>query len=205
MLGLMSDPMGWLQNLLFLLPGLVIGFTVHECCHALTAVALGDDTPRLEGRVTLNPSAHIDWLGMLLFVLLGWGYARPVRIVPGKLRGRKWGEAAVSLAGPVSNFVLAALFFALNVLLPQGIWSGFLLSGAQVNLTLCFLNLLPVPPLDGFSVLRAFLPLKWTRELLYLERYGILVLLALSFLGVLGRYLGYAQSMSLLLFYRLFT
>ncbi len=201
---MMRNPLEWLQNLLFLLPGLVIGFTIHEFSHAAMAVRLGDGTPRLEGRLTLNPSAHIDWVGMLLFVLLGWGYARPVHIVPGNLKGRAWGEAAVSAMGPASNFLAAATLFALFSLLPDGMWSPFLLAGSQVNLTLCFLNLLPLPPLDGFHVLRAFLPLKWARGILQLERYGVLILLALSFTGVLGRYLGFAQGISLALFFKLF-
>ena len=70
---LLSDFQGWLLGILYTLPALVIGFTLHEYCHAAVAVLLGDPTPRMEGRLTLNPSAHIDWIGMLLFLLLGWG------------------------------------------------------------------------------------------------------------------------------------
>lgn len=190
MFGLFQDPLRWLQSLLYMLPGLIIGFTVHEFCHAAAADALGDNTPRLEGRLTLNPSAHIDWMGVVLFVLLGWGYARPVRIRVGNLRGRKWGEAAVSAAGPAANFVLAGLFYALCVHLPGGWWSGFLLYGCSINLTLCFLNLLPVPPLDGFSLLRLVIPLKWSRFVFFMQRYGIVLLVALSVLGLLDGYFG---------------
>lgn len=204
MWGLLNDPLAWLLGILYTLPALVVGFTVHEFCHAAVAVKLGDVTPRLEGRMTLNPSAHIDGLGLLLFVLLGWGYAKPVRIVPGNLRGRRWGEAAVALAGPVSNFVVAALFYALWSLLPAGAWSTFLYYGATVNLTLCFLNLLPVPPLDGFSVLKAFLPLRYSFTLARLQSYGLVALVLLSFIGVLGKYLGAMQSVGLMLFARLF-
>ena len=150
MWGLLQDPRSWLLGLIYTLPALVLGFTLHEFSHAFAAVRLGDPTPRLEGRVTLNPSAHIDWVGVLLFVLLGWGYARPVHIQPGNLKGRKWGEALVALAGPLSNFLLAAACYALWDTLPAGSWSGFFYYGATVNLTLCFLNLLPVPPLDGY-------------------------------------------------------
>ena len=96
-------------------------------------MALGDPTPRLEGRLTLNPTAHIDGLGLLLFALLGWGYARPVNVRIGSLRGRKWGEAAVSLAGPASNFVLAAVCYAFWKYLPDGLWSTFLLYGCSIN------------------------------------------------------------------------
>lgn len=204
MLGLIQDPIAWLQSLLYMLPGLVIGFTVHEFCHAAAAVALGDPTPRYEGRLTLNPSAHIDWPGLALFVLLGWGYARPVHICVGNLRGRKWGEAAVSFAGPASNFVLAALFYALYVHLPSGLWSSFLLYGCSINLTLCFLNLLPVPPLDGFLLLRLVIPLKWSRFVFFMQRYGIVVLVALSLFGVLDGYLGIAKGLAYVAFGLLF-
>ncbi len=200
MLGLVSDPLGWLRGLLYMLPGLIIGFTVHEYCHAAAAVALGDSTPRLEGRLTLNPAAHIDWLGLLLFVLLGWGYARPVNVRIGNLRGRKWGEAAVSLAGPSSNFVLAAVCYALWKILPDGLWTAFLFYACSINLTLCFLNLLPVPPLDGFALLRLILPLRMSKFVFFMQRYGILILVALSFLGALDWYFGIAKGLSYLLF-----
>ena len=186
--------------MVILLPGLVIGFTVHEFSHAFAADRLGDTTPGMEGRVTLNPSAHIDPWGLLLFVLLGWGYARPVRIRPGSLKGRKWGEAAVSLAGPVSNFALAAVFYTLWRLLPEGMWSSFLLSGCLCNVTLCTLNLLPVAPLDGFSVLKLFLPAKAAGFVLWMQRYGIMVLLVLSLLNVLDWYLRMSQALVVTVF-----
>ena len=200
MIGLVRDPMGWLLGLLYMLPGLILGLTVHEYCHAATAVAMGDPTPRLEGRLTLNPTAHIDGLGLLLFALLGWGYARPVNVRIGSLRGRKWGEAAVSLAGPASNFVLAAVCYAFWKYLPDGLWSTFLLYGCSINLTLCFLNLLPVPPLDGFALLRLVIPLRMSRFVFFMQRYGILILVALSFLGALDWYFGFANGLAYLLF-----
>ena len=204
MWGLLQDPRSWLLGLIYTLPALVLGFTLHEFSHAFAAVRLGDPTPRLEGRVTLNPSAHIDWVGVLLFVLLGWGYARPVHIQPGNLKGRKWGEALVALAGPLSNFLLAAACYALWDALPAGSWSGFFYYGATVNLTLCFLNLLPVPPLDGFSIVRVLIPLRSYRAVAWLQRYGILILVVLSLVGVLGRVLGAAQAASMRLFARIF-
>ena len=188
MLFLLGDLRSWLLGLVYMLPALILGFTLHEFCHAAAAVRLGDPTPRWEGRLTLNPAAHIDWVGLLLFVLLGC----------------KWGEAAVALAGPLSNFLLAALSYALWTYVPSGWWSGFFQYGATVNLTLCFLNLLPVPPLDGFAVLRAFLPLRSYRAVNFLQRYGVLILVALSLLGVLGRVLGTLQGAALRLFAQIF-
>ena len=144
----------WLLGTLHLLPGLVLGFVVHEACHALAAVKLGDPTPAREGRLTLDPTAHIDRMGLITYLLLGWGYARPVRITVGNIRHGKWGEALVALAGPLSNLVLGAVFYAWWGFVPQGLWSGFLLSGCCSNLTLCVLNLVPVAPLDGFELLK---------------------------------------------------
>ena len=185
MIGLVRDPMGWLLGLLYMLPGLILGLTVHEYSHAASAVALGDPTPKMEGRLTLNPTAHIDWLGLLLFALLGWGYARPVNVRIGNLRGRKWCEAAVSLAGPASNFALAAVCFALWKYLPEGLWSTFLLYGCSINLTLCFLNLLPVPPLDGFALVRLIVPLRMSKFVFFLQRFGIAKGLAYLLFGLL--------------------
>ena len=183
---LLSDFQGWLLGILYTLPALVIGFTLHEYCHAAAAVLLGDSTPRVEGRLTLNPSAHIDWIGMLLFLLLGWGWA------------------AVSAAGPLSNFLLAMLCYVVTILLPQGVWMQFLLYGVSVNLTLCFLNLLPVPPLDGFAVLRALLGLRVGKVLDFMQKYGLILVLLLSLLGVLNSYLFLMRGLSIALFARLF-
>lgn len=190
----------WLLSTLYLLPGLIIGFTVHESAHAFAADRLGDPTPRREGRLTLDPSAHIDLMGLVTFVLLGWGYARPVRIRPGNLRWRRAGEALVSLAGPVSNLVVAAVFYALLRFVPNAFLSSFFLYGCTCNVTLFFLNLLPIAPLDGFSVLKLFLPAKAMNFVFWMQRYGIYVLLVLSILNVLDWYLGLTQTFALLFF-----
>ena len=146
---------------------------------------------RLEGRVTLNPSAHIDWVGRAPLRAAGMGLMQgPCTFSPETSRGRKWGEALVALAGPLSNFLLAAACYALWDALPAGSWSGFFYYGATVNLTLCFLNLLPVPPLDGFSIVRVLIPLRSYRAVAWLQRYGIVILVVLSLVGVLGRVLG---------------
>ena len=184
----------WLLGTLHLLPGLVLGFVVHEACHALAAVKLGDPTPAREGRLTLDPTAHVDLMGLITYLLLGWGYARPVRITVGNIRHGKWGEALVALAGPLSNLVLGAAFYALWRFAPQGLWSGFLLSGCCSNFTLCVLNLVPVAPLDAFSLLKLLLPLKAMKFIFWMQRYGIYVLLVLSILNILDLYLSVAQT-----------
>ena len=106
----------------------------------------------------------------------------------------------MSLAGPASNFVLAAVCYAFWKYLPDGLWSTFLLYGCSINLTLCFLNLLPVPPLDGFALLRLVIPLRMSRFVFFMQRYGILILVALSFLGALDWYFGFAKGLAYLLF-----
>ena len=197
---LMETLRSWLLGTLYLLPGLVIGFTVHEFMHAALADALGDSTPRTEGRLTLNPGAHIDWIGVLMFVLLGWGYAKPVNIRPRSIRGGRWGVAAVYVVGALSNFLLAAVFYALWRVLPEGLWTGFLFYGCTCNLVQCFLNLLPIAPLDGFSLLTLVLPPKALGFVFWMHRYGYLLLLALSLFNILDWYLGITQTFALLLF-----
>jgi Zn-dependent protease len=138
--------------------------TPHEFAHAWTAVKLGDDTPQKDGRVTLNPLAHVDWIGTVLLPaatsllaggFLGWG--RPVQTNPGKLRGGLNGLAAVALAGPASNVVFALLLAAAAVAF-AGVWPAFAqfaARGVQLSLYLAIFNMMPVPPLDGSKLLLA--------------------------------------------------
>jgi Zn-dependent protease len=177
---------------------LVIAFTIHELAHAITAVQLGDETPRRMGRVTLNPLAHLDPLGSLLLVFAGFGWAKPVQVNPYNLRpGPQLGMGIVAAAGPFSNLVMAALAaipFRLGIV-PNigggGIFpslSDFLLEFIYINLLLMLFNLIPLPPLDGSKILRAVAPRQWDSILNPLEQYGPLLLMALVFLG--GRFLG---------------
>jgi Zn-dependent protease len=138
--------------------------TPHEFAHAWTAVKLGDDTPRKDGRVTLNPLAHVDWIGTVLLPaatsllaggFLGWG--RPVQTDPRRLRGGLNGLAVVALAGPASNIVFALLLAAAAVGF-AGVWpafAAFAARGVQLSLYLAIFNLMPVPPLDGSKLLLA--------------------------------------------------
>ncbi len=177
---------------------LIIAFTIHELAHAITAVQLGDETPRRMGRVTLNPLAHLDPLGSLLLVFAGFGWAKPVQVNPYNLRpGPQLGMGIVAAAGPFSNLVMAALAaipFRLDIvpniggggLFPS--LSDFLLEFIYINLLLMLFNLIPLPPLDGSKILRAVAPRQWDSILNPLEQYGPLLLMALVFLG--GRFLG---------------
>lgn len=191
-----------LDRTIYLLIALVVGITVHEACHAFSAAWLGDPTPGRQGRTTLNPLAHLDPLGsvMMLFMVIsgvGLGWGKPVQINPGYLRpSPKVGFALSSLAGPVSNLVLAAVSACI-----LGIAAGvqyqtksevfgveFLEILVVVNVVLAIFNLIPIPPLDGFHTLLGILPDEIAAPLMRIEQYGIIILLAFLYFG-LGRYL----------------
>jgi Zn-dependent protease len=168
----------------------------HEFAHAWVATRLGDDTPRLEGRVTLHPLAHVDWLGtaILPFItsllgagFLGWG--KPVRTDPRKLKGGLNGLAVVALAGPFSNVILAVILAAAAVasvhLAPA--LTSFAVEGVRLSLYLAIFNLLPVPPLDGSKLLLA----ARVPQVVYLElaRFGFLFLVVAIAASDLGRWM----------------
>jgi Zn-dependent protease len=171
---------------------LIIAFTIHELAHAWTAVELGDDTPRRMGRLTLNPLAHLDFLGSLLLVFAGFGWAKPVMTNPYNFRnGPRLGMALVAAAGPFSNLVMAlvaAIPFRLGLLNTAGWWTLFLVEFIFLNIILMLFNLLPIGPLDGSKVLRGFAPREWDSWLNPLEQWGPFILMALIFLGSFGRF-----------------
>lgn len=169
--------------------------TVHETCHGLAAYALGDPTAKSMRRLSLNPFRHIDWLGLVMMFAVGFGWAKPVPVDPRHFRKPKQGMALTALAGPASNFLLAflALLIGKGIYLyaPYGAMWEMLFSFcvydlAILSIGLGLFNLLPIPPLDGSKVVGAFLPDDLYFRLMRFERYGILLLLALSWLGVTG-------------------
>jgi Zn-dependent protease len=177
---------------------LLFAFPFHELAHAVVADRLGDDTPRMAGRITLNPLKHLDPWGSLLFLLAGFGWAT-TPISPWKLRSvngsyrNSW--ALVALAGPIANLILALvfgiLFRILNLIheadpssMLMVIVLNFLRIAVYLNITLALFNIIPVPPLDGFTVLSAFLPSQYENVLMQVRQYGFLILVALSFTGI---------------------
>ncbi len=181
---------------------LVLGITVHECAHAWAADRLGDPTARLAGRVTLNPLAHLDPLGSFMMVLstltgVGIGWGKPTPVAPYRLRfGPRRGNALVALSGPLSNIAVAVLFGLLLRLVPAlPLWVAIALNSiVLVNLYLAVFNLLPIPPLDGHSILLGLLSLsraRWawrvSEFLVRVEQQGVLILFGLiivtQFLG----------------------
>lgn len=177
MLGLLaSNPLAFL----ILMAGLVISITVHEFAHAFSADKLGDPTPRSQGRVTLNPLAHLDPFGTILLIITGFGWGRPVEFDPYNLRDLRRDVLIIAAAGPISNILLATLVALLTPILPFSpiVWN-FLIS---INITLAAFNLLPIHPLDGGKIFSSLLP----RHLAYeydaiFERYGFIILLLLVF------------------------
>jgi Zn-dependent protease len=161
----------------------VIAITVHEFSHAAVATIEGDRTPRSQGRLTLNPLAHLDPLGSIALVLAGFGWGKPVQFSPFQLRSQRIGAALVGLAGPASNFVLALLSaVVLRLVIYQGVGEfTFLLLQRMVelNIVLGVFNLVPIPPLDGSRLLSIFLPQKHQGIVYFLDQYGIFILLAL--------------------------
>lgn len=178
---LFNNPIG----VLFWLLALAIAITIHEFAHALAADRLGDPTPRVQGRLTLNPLAHLDPIGtlMLLFVRFGWG--KPVVFDPFNLRNPRRDAAIISLAGPVSNLLLAGILSLILRLLPATPASIILYAVFQpiivLNVVLAVFNFVPVHPLDGFKIVGGMLPREYARQWYELESYGMIFLLFLIF------------------------
>jgi Zn-dependent protease len=182
---------------------LVIGVTCHEFSHAFTADQLGDHRPRALGRVSLNPVRHIDPFGALLFLIAGFGYGRPVPVNVYALRPGRIGMAIVAAAGPIANVVVALVFaIVYRAIRISGVQvdlvEGIVLSAVFYNFVLAILNLIPIPPLDGYNVLLAFLPPRYAFTLQRYAQYGFLVLLLLVFIpgSPLGLLLGLAAPLT---------
>ena len=170
-----------------LLLGLVVGVVVHEAAHAYSAYLLGDDTAYRAGRVTLNPAAHLDLLGSIMFLMAGFGWGKPTPVVTSKLRGGVLGPVAVAAAGPLSNLLIVAVCAALYLLPP--FQSGYLqviaLLAAFGNALLFVFNLIPIPPLDGAKVIFPFLPRSLSGFVDFMNQYGPMILLVLVLLTFL--------------------
>lgn len=191
-----------LINILINVPITLIALTGHEFAHALVSTKLGDPTPRYEGRLTLNPLAHLDVTGTILMILTGFGWAKPVGVNPMYYKDRKKGMAITAIAGPVANFIMAFLGVLIGtVLLIIGNslgWSYSVLSNINMVFylfafrNLCFMvfNLIPIPPLDGSKVLGLFIPGRTYYKILQYERYSIILIMILSLTGVFNSVIG---------------
>lgn len=160
---------------LLYLAALVVAITIHEFAHARTADYLGDPTPRLQGRISLNPLRHLDLFGMVFLLFAGFGWGKPVQFDPFNLKDPRRDSAIISVAGPVSNILLALLLAIVIRIYPTELLYPFI----QFNVTLAIFNLLPIHPLDGFKIVGGILPRDKAHEWYQLERYGIIFLILL--------------------------
>jgi Zn-dependent protease len=180
---LFSDPISFFIWILALLTAI----TIHEFAHAWTATRLGDPTPRIQGRLTLNPLAHLDPIGTLMLILVRFGWGKPVQFDPFNLANPKRDAAIISLAGPFSNLslalILAIIFkFISTPFSPLALFSNLIPPFIFLNVVLAIFNLIPIHPLDGGKILVGILPRKNAGEIdLFLERYGIFILFLLIF------------------------
>jgi Zn-dependent protease len=176
-----------IERLIAGIVALLVGLTFHEFSHALVADQLGDHRPRAMGRLTLNPIPHIDPLGALMLVIAGFGWAKPVMVNPAALRDGRRGMALVAFAGPIAN-VLVAIGFAVvfRVLGLVGADDGFVTRLISfivlINILLAIFNVIPIPPLDGYNVLLAFLPPRQAMVVRQYAPYGVIILLLLVLL-----------------------
>jgi Zn-dependent protease len=172
---------------LIVFTSLILVVSIHEFAHAFVADRLGDSTPKLQGRLTLNPLAHLDLFGTILLLLVGFGWGKPVMFDPYNLRNPRRDAALISLAGPASNLlfaILAAIVYriALVFIFPPAIFFNILFFIIYFNLLLAFFNLIPIHPLDGGKIFTGFLPASEAREAdIFLKRYGLIILIFLVF------------------------
>ena len=180
-----------LEHLPVIVATMLVAFTVHEFAHAWTAWKFGDPAAYREGRITLNPLAHLDWIGVLFLLLAGFGWAKPVPVRRSHFRRPRLMSIVVTAAGPFSNLLLAFLGLLVWFALAHGGWLRGIPPGTadtllmmlnywlNINLMLFLFNLLPLPPLDGYRIAEEFAPLRWRLRMQQYEAWGVFIFLLL--------------------------
>ncbi len=178
----------FLKSLILSIPGILLGITVHEFFHGYTAYKLGDPTPKIAGRLTLNPFKHLDIIGTIMLLFFRFGWAKPVPVNPYNFKNPKTGIIYVSLAGPLSNIATAALFGVITRITMAFLYTEWIKPLVMIfilvvlyNIILGLFNLLPFPPLDGSKIL--FSIVGENEFTLFLQRYGFFILIGLILLG----------------------
>lgn len=193
-----------INRLILMIVPMVLGTVLHELAHAYAAFKLGDPTAQRQGRLTLNPLAHLDPAGSLIFIVtaltapFAFGWAKPVPINPGYFKNRRSGEIIVSVAGPLTNFIVAFVFMAL-LRFSDGVLSfgdnlywyqNMFVIGIIINVTLGWFNLMPLPPLDGSHIIANILPPKLAYEYNRLGKYSFIILILFLMSGLFGKIIG---------------
>lgn len=177
-------------DFLTILPGILIALTFHEFAHGAAAFAMGDDTAKRSGRLSLDPLKHIDPMGFLMLLLVRFGWAKPVPINENNFKNRNVGLFLVSIAGITMNLIIALVFhfityFSIGVIDVPAYYQ--VMNGiVRINIMLAAFNLLPIPPLDGSKIIYSFLPLKLRYKFYQYESYGSIILLLLLISGSIG-------------------
>lgn len=197
-----------LMDIVIGVPITLIALTGHEFAHGWVSSKLGDPTPERDGRLTLNPLAHLDVVGTILMILTGFGWAKPVMVDPRYYKNQKRGMAITAIAGPLANLIMAfiaMLIFAVVVVISAKLGGGIMPQNASMFVqfvwrfafllayrNLCFMvfNLIPIPPLDGSKVLGLFLPNRIYYRMLQYERYAIILIMLLSISGAFNKIIG---------------
>ena len=189
---------------LMTLPGIILGLSFHEFAHAWMSDKLGDPTPKRQGRLTLNPIAHIDWIGFICLLFVGFGWGKPVMIDPSYYKNRRTGEFLPSIAGVTMNLILAVLLsFPTRALMKAYYSSGsavventfyILYYAVMINIVLMIFNLIPVPPLDGWGIVTQLFNLERYSWWYKVYQYGQWILLILIFTNVTDMILGPAVT-----------
>jgi Zn-dependent protease len=196
------DPKSWFMSILITLPAILIGLSFHEFAHAFAADRLGDRTPRMQGRVTINPAAHVDPFGLLSLIFIGFGWGKPVMVDDRSFKHVRRDNLIVDLAGVTMNLLLAVAFAVILRLLsryqPEFIFStsvGDILSQMfvaviYINIVLMIFNLLPVPPLDGFGIVTQVFNLRQKEWYYQVYNNGFLILLLLIVFNITDKVIG---------------
>lgn len=192
------------RELIITVVAVLIAISMHELSHGYVSYKLGDPTPKEEGRLSLNPFAHLDIMGTLCLIFFNFGWAKPVKVNPYYYKNHKLGMVLVAIAGPIMNFIIAFLsIMGLGIIIKvsNGYLGNisyniyiFLQYLALINIGLGSFNLIPVPPLDGSKVLGAIIPEDKYFSYMKFEKYGYIVLMLLLFIGVLDAPLGYVRE-----------